>query len=130
MSTFVLLLMTSCVPGLYPVPVADAAPSYNEGGFSGRNSGSRPKFFGRIRGFFSRRSRGGSQSPPANKEAAATGAVNSTPTPVPVSDGVLPGAVSSPIIRSAPVISSPAVAPLQRMPVGAPLQETPAAKPF
>jgi hypothetical protein len=129
MSTFVLLLMTSCVPGLDPVPVADAAPSYNEGGFSGRNSGSRPKFFGRIRGFFSRRSRGGTPSSPTNK-GATTDPAAVTSTPAPVSDAVLPGAVSPPIIRPAPVTSSPTAAPLQRMPVGAPLQEAPAAKPL
>jgi hypothetical protein len=131
MSTIVLLLMTNCVPGLDPLPVAEAAPSYNESGVSGRDSGSRHRFFGRIRGIFTRRSRGTPQSSPTSKGTPADmGAVTSTPTPAPAPAAIPSGAVSAPITQPMPVLASPGAAPAQRMPVGVPLQDTSVAKPY
>ena len=131
MNTFVLLLMTTCVPSLDPVPVADSTPSYGQDGSAGRNSGGRHRFFGRIRGLFTHRSRGNNSSNPTNpKEAPATGVVTSTPPALPASGEVVPTQAIPTIIRPAPTTFSPGVAPPQRMPVGTPLPQSPSASPY
>src|SRR5947209_3714468 len=69
MNALVLLLMTS-VPAADPLPATTAAPApfpsytYGQGSWSGQSEDSRPRFFGRIRGLFRRRSEGTNQVAP------------------------------------------------------------------
>lgn len=129
MSTFVLLLMTTSVPSFDPVPVADSAPSYGESGWSGRSSGGRRGFFGRIRGFFTRRTRESNSPNPAGAKQA-TGGMTPTPVPAPATGEVLPTPISPARISPAPFAPYPGIAAPQRMPVGTPLPQVLTPSPF
>src|SRR6266567_4007278 len=75
MNTFVMLLLTTWAPGADSVPMAGAVPSPNfrEPVWSGQDPESRPRLFGRIQGFFSRRSRASARPSPQSFPAAQDG---------------------------------------------------------
>ena len=134
MNTFVVLLMTTCAPGLDPMPAAESVPSAASGqtSLSGRNPDSRPRLFGRIRGFFTRRPRASAQSSANSSPAPQTGAAapGTVSGPVLATAPMLPASVSSVPVHPVPTPSPAGMAPLQRMPVGTPLPPATAAAPF
>jgi hypothetical protein len=139
MNTFVVLLLMSCAPGVDSVPTAESMSSSNSGksGRSERSSGSRPRLFGRMQGFFSRRSRGSDQSSPQSFPAsqngvAEVGPVNGTvPTPGPmVPPSISSGPITPSIIRPEPVTSPSGMTGPQRMPIGEPLPRKSTGGPF
>src|SRR5262249_53997174 len=107
MNTFVVLLMMTGTPGVDSMPITGSVPSANfvESGESERKSASRPRFFGRIQGFFSRRSRASDRSSPPSSPSqngvVEMGPVNDTiaiPGPM-VLPSIASGQVSPSIIR-------------------------------
>src|SRR5215813_5421705 len=108
MNPFVVLLLMSCAPGVDSVPMTESMPSSNfgESGRSERNSGSRPRLFGRFHGFFGRRSRGSDQDSPQSSPASQNGVVEpesvggtiAIPGPM-VPSSIASGPVSPSIIR-------------------------------
>ena len=136
MNTFVVLLMTTCAPGVDSVPMAESMPSSNSG-WSGRNPESRPRLFGRIQGFFSRRSRGSDQSSPQSFPASPNGVAGAGPvngtiaTPGPmIPPSVSSRQVSPSIFRPEPVTPPSEMTAPQRMPIGEPLQRKSTGGPF
>jgi hypothetical protein len=141
MNALVVLLMTA-VPAADPLPTTSAAPapfpsySYTQNSWSGQSDDNRPRFFGRIRGIFRRRSQGGDQAVPDSAPAyssswnAVPGTVGGTvggpaagrpvisSAPSPSSPGISSAPASSPVIRPTPAYNTREGSPAQRMPSG------------
>lgn len=134
MNTLAFLLLTTCTPAADPMPMIDsrlsAVPSYGNYGSSeitNPTQESRPRFFPRLRGLFSRKPQGmdnriteSSSAYPYQMTTNPTMGntiISSTPMP-------LPSTAANPII-STPIQSRPTSTPssssgLQRMPTGQP----------
>jgi hypothetical protein len=125
MNTLVVLLVTTFAPGAEPVQLVQSpsipSSNYAESGWSGQTQENRPRWFPRLRGFFTRRSQGNNPMPSASLPA-------SYPTEM---TGSQPGTVLTPAPTTSSgtsVISTigpggnnwpPAHTP-QRMPIGEP----------
>jgi hypothetical protein len=127
MNTLVLLVAASCTPAADPLPVRETRP-YVPRSISAATQEwpdapqeSHPRFFARLRGLFSRRSRTtGGPSPELSGYSQGI-PVNSTFSPGPItSPGTSMGDTNSPIVRPQPAFAPTNSPTLQRMPTGQP----------
>jgi hypothetical protein len=134
MNTLAFLLLTTLTPGADPVPVISSQPAplpgygnYGATEWSNPSQESRPRFFGRLRNLFSRKSQGMDSrvtESTANYpyQMTGNGTMSGTVfTPSPISTPSTP--VPSPnttSIRSQPVFTPSSGSSLQRMPTGQP----------
>lgn len=133
MNTLVLLVAATCTPGADPQPITEirpyAAPTYVNSGagvqeWSGTPQESRPRFFSRLRGLFSRRSQT-IEAAPASPSGyyqgmPRNGAASFTPNAM-----IAPPSISTNNSNPTILHSQPAFAPangpeVQRMPAGQP----------
>lgn len=129
MNTLVLLVAATCTPGADPLPAVEtrpsAGPTYINPGvqeWSGPPQESRPRFFARLRGLFSRKSQTMDAAPPDlsgySQGAIRNGAVNA-PNSI-VYPNASTGKTNSSIFRPQPAYAPPSSPELQRMPTGQP----------
>lgn len=128
MNTFVLLVAASCTAAADPLPVMETRTYPVPSSISAATQEwpdtpqeSRPRFFARLRGLFSRRSRATAGPSPEFSAYSPGIPGNSTISPVPMaSPGISMEDTSPQIIRPQPA-SVPTSSPtLQRMPSGQP----------
>lgn len=135
MNTVLLLLATSSVPGADVYAPAPAAPyTYNSGQAA---PAQRPRFFGRLRGMFSRRSQNTAPSAPYGNPSYAAPTVSGNTSylqpgqPAPIVSTTPPQAVPgrltaqpaplpAPVLTNEPPLAPPVSAPARQMPVGEP----------
>lgn len=129
MNTLVLLVAASCTPAADPLPVMDTrtypVPAYTSAGaqdMSAMPQESRPRFFARLRGLFSRKSHTTDiQSP--DLSGYSRSAIGNGPAiaPVPMASPNLSTGNANPSNFGSQPAYAPASSPtLQRMPTGQP----------
>lgn len=129
MNTLVLLVAATCAPAADPLPVMETrtypVPTYSNTGtqeWSGPPQESRPRFFARLRGLFSRRSQvtDGSSANLSGYSPSMTGNGTVVAPSSMASPGTATGNTSPSILQSQPTYTPTGSPALQRMPAGQP----------
>lgn len=129
MNTLVLLVAASCTPASDPLPVMEtrpyAVPGYANAGaqdLSAMPQESRPRFFARLRGLFSRKSHATDiQSPDLSGYPQSAIGNGSAIAPVPMtSPNISTGNTNPSTFRPQPAYAPASSPTMQRMPTGQP----------
>ncbi len=129
MNTFALLLAASCAPGADPVTLVQYSTPSSSAAYSGMTETvqePRPRFFGRIRAFFNRRSQNAETMPtesvPSYARSTSSSSFNGTlisPAPT-ASPSISPAPIGPSILVPSGSAMPSAALPAQRMPSGNP----------